>query len=184
MRKEKSYWNLKRSRKQELDNYEIDQFQNILSNGKTYPLKILHGRMRILYRSTQSYSSIEDNTFFEGEGHVRSLYYQFSPLLLLVQPPYCYCCTPVTPILLLLCPYIVIVRSARIILWAHGLLYIEGGFGHFYHPRIVHLCNVLEVSPSKWLISKALISLFFYFWSWFHNTKLFIISRNTSTVQK
>ena len=23
--------------------------------------------------------------------------------------------------------------------------------------------------PSKWLISKALISLFFYFWSWFHN---------------
>ena len=32
-----------------------------------------------------------------------------------------------------------------------------------YHPRIVHLCNVLEVSPSKWIISKALISLFFYF---------------------
>ena len=32
-----------------------------------------------------------------------------------------------------------------------------------YHPRIFHLFNVLEFSPSKWLISKALISLFFYF---------------------
>ena len=32
-----------------------------------------------------------------------------------------------------------------------------------YHPRIVHSCNVLEVAPSKWLISKALISLLFYF---------------------
>ena len=39
-----------------------------------------------------------------------------------------------------------------------------------YHPRIVHLCNVLEVAPSKWLISKALISLFFSFWSWLHNS--------------
>ena len=38
------------------------------------------------------------------------------------------------------------------------------------HLRIVHLCNVLEVGPSKWLISKALISLFFYFWSWLHNS--------------
>jgi len=75
MRKEKSYWNLKKSRKQELDSYGIDQFQSISSSGRTYPLKILHGRMRILYKSTQSYSSIEDNTFFEGEGHVRSLYY-------------------------------------------------------------------------------------------------------------
>ena len=57
----------------------------------------------------------------------------------------------------------------RITLWPHGLLYIEKRFCKFYHPRIVHLCNVLEVSPSKWLISKVLISLFFYFWSWFHN---------------
>ena len=29
MRKEKTYWNLKQSWKQELDNYEIDQFQSI-----------------------------------------------------------------------------------------------------------------------------------------------------------
>ena len=57
----------------------------------------------------------------------------------------------------------------RIILWPHGLLYIERRFCKLNHPRIVHSCNVLEVSPSKWLISKALISLFFSFWSWFHN---------------
>ena len=56
----------------------------------------------------------------------------------------------------------------RITLWPHGLLYIERRFCKLYHPRIVHLCNVLEVSPSKWLISKVLISLFFYFWSWLH----------------
>ena len=42
-------------------------------------------------------------------------------------------------------------------------------FCHLYHPRIFHLCNVKEVSPSMWLIYKALIFLFFYFWSWFHN---------------
>ena len=42
-------------------------------------------------------------------------------------------------------------------------------FCHLYHPRIVHLCNVKEVSPSKRLISKSLIYLFFYFVNWFHN---------------
>ena len=57
----------------------------------------------------------------------------------------------------------------RITLWPHGLLYIERRFCKLYHPRIVHLCNVLEVAPSKCLISKALISLFFYCWSWLHN---------------
>ena len=66
MRKEKSYWNLKRSRKQELDSYEIDQFQSISSSGRTYPLKIPHGRMRILYKSIQNYSSIDDNTFLKA----------------------------------------------------------------------------------------------------------------------
>jgi len=30
-----------------------------------------------------------------------------------------------------------------------------------YHPRIVHLCNVKEVSPSKRIILKSLIYLFF-----------------------
>ena len=38
-----------------------------------------------------------------------------------------------------------------------------------YHPRIVHLCNAKEVAPSKRLISKALIFLFYLFVSWFHN---------------
>ena len=77
--------------------------------------------------------------------------------------------THVTTIVLLLFPYIIIVRLAMIILWRDGLLYIERRFFHLYHPRIFHLYNVKEVSPLKWLISKALISLFFYFWSWFHN---------------
>jgi len=68
MRNEKSYWNLKQSRKQELDNYEINQFQSISSSGRTYPLKIPHGRMIILYKSIQNYSSIEHNTFLEERG--------------------------------------------------------------------------------------------------------------------
>jgi len=37
------------------------------------------------------------------------------------------------------------------------------------HPRIVHLCNVKEVAPSKRLNSKALIYLFYLFVSWFPN---------------
>jgi len=40
------------------------------------------------------------------------------------------------------------------------------------HPRIVHLCNVKEVSPSKRLNSKVLIYLFYLFLSWFHNSTL------------
>jgi len=64
-KKEKSYWNLKWSQKRELDSYEIDQFRSTSSNGRTYPLKIPHGRMRILYRSIQNYSSVEDNTFLK-----------------------------------------------------------------------------------------------------------------------
>jgi len=41
---------------------------------------------------------------------------------------------------------------------------------HLYHPRIVHLCNVKEVAPSKRLNSKALIYLFYLFLSWFRNS--------------
>ena len=63
MRKEKSYWNMKQPRKQELDSYKIDQFQSISSSGRTYPLKLPHGRTRILYRSIKNYSSVEDNAF-------------------------------------------------------------------------------------------------------------------------
>ena len=102
MRKEKSYWNLKLSWTQELDSYEIDQFQSISSSGKTYPLKILHGRMRSLYRSTQSYSSIEDNTFLKERGmlghYITSVFpycCQCSPLIVIVvplYPQYCYYC--------------------------------------------------------------------------------------------
>ena len=102
MRKEKSYWNLKQSRKQELDNYEIDQFQSISSNGRTYPLKILHEKMRILYKSTQSYSRIEDNTFLKERGMLGPYitcivpYYSLcNPLIVIIvplQPPFCYYC--------------------------------------------------------------------------------------------
>jgi len=62
-RKEKSYWNLEQSQKQEPDSYEIDQFQSISSSGRTYPLKIPLGGTRILYRSINNYSSIKENTF-------------------------------------------------------------------------------------------------------------------------
>ena len=72
-----------------------------------------------------------------------------------------------SPLLLLLCPYIIIVMSALIMLWPLRLLYIERRSFHLYHPRIVHLCNVKEVSPSKRLNSKALIYLFYLFWAGF-----------------
>ena len=66
----------------ELDKYKIDQFQSISSSGRTYTLKILHGRMRILYRSTQSYSSVEDNTFLKERG-------MLGPYITSIVP---YCC--------------------------------------------------------------------------------------------
>jgi len=62
-RKEKSYWNLEQSQKKEPDSYEINKFQSISSSGRAYPLKIPHGRTRILYKSIKNYSSVEDNTF-------------------------------------------------------------------------------------------------------------------------
>ena len=75
-----------------------------------------------------------------------------------------------SPLLLLLRPYIIIVMSALVMLWPLRLLYIERRSFHLYHPRIVHLCNVKEVAPSKRLNSKALIYLFYLFLSWFHNS--------------
>jgi len=59
---------MKQSQKQEIDNYEIDQFQSISSSGRICLLKIPHGRMKLLYRSIQNYSSIEDNTFSKDRG--------------------------------------------------------------------------------------------------------------------
>ena len=57
-------------------------------------------------------------------------------------------------------------------LWALKLLYIERRYFHLYHPRIVHLCNVKEVAPSKRLNSKVLIYIFYLFLSWFHNNSI------------
>ena len=51
-------------------------------------------------------------------------------------------------------------------------------FCHLYHPRIVHLCNLKEVAPSKRLNSKVLIYLFYLFVSWFHNNQIFKIFLN------
>jgi len=76
-----------------------------------------------------------------------------------------------SPLLLLLCPYIIIVMSTLIILWTLRLLYIERRYFHLYHQRIIHLCNVKEVPPSKRLNSKALIYFFYLFVSWFHNIR-------------
>ena len=121
-KKEKSYWNLKHSWKQELDSYEIDQFQSILSSGRTYPLKIPHGRMRILYRSIQNYSSIEDNTFLKERGMLGPyntsdypITIVFASLINIVVPllsPYSYFVPNRIPLLLFLWLYIIIVRSA------------------------------------------------------------------------
>ena len=62
-RKEKPYWNLEKSHKQEPFSYEIDQFQSISSSGRIYRVKIPHGRTIILYRSIKNYSSVEDKNF-------------------------------------------------------------------------------------------------------------------------
>src|SRR3984885_13360135 len=86
MRKEKLYWNRKQSQKQELDNYEIDQFQSILSSGRTYPLKIPHGRMRILYRSIQNYSSVEENNFLKERGMLGPYNTSDYPITIVVVP--------------------------------------------------------------------------------------------------
>jgi len=89
---------------QELDSYEIDQFRSISSSGRTYPLKIPHGRMRILYRSIQNYSSVEDNTFLKERGMLGPyntsdypITIVFISLINIVVPllsPYCYYCAP------------------------------------------------------------------------------------------
>ena len=56
-------------------------------------------------------------------------------------------------------------------------------FFHLYHPRIVHLCNVKEVSRSKRLIYKSLIYLFYIFVSWFHPPSITSYLRENSKVQ-
>jgi len=142
--------------KQELDSYKINQFRSISSTGRTYPLKIPHGRMQILYRSIQNYSSIEDNTFLKDRGMLLLLLIPYCPHIVINVPHR-------SPPLLLLCPYIIIVMSALIILWPLRLLYIERRFSHLYHPRIFPLCNVKEIAPSKRLIFKSLIYIFYLF---------------------
>ena len=104
--------------------------------------------------------------------------YYYNPLIIFMYPCSAHIVTLVpnrSPLLLLLCPYIIIVMSTLIMLCPLRLLYIETRYFHLYHPIIVHLCNAKEVSPSKMLNSKALIYLFYLFLNWFHN----IIPLNT-----
>jgi len=75
-----------------------------LSSGRTYPLRIAHGRMRILYRSIQNYSSVEENNFLKERGMLDPYNITDSPitivivaLIVIVVPllsPYCYYCAP------------------------------------------------------------------------------------------
>ena len=94
--------------------------------------------------------------------------YYYNPLIILMYPCSAHIVTIVphrSPLLLLLCPYIIIIMSALII-----LSYIERRSFLLYHPRIDHLCNAKEISPSKRLISKVFIYLFYFFVSRFYNS--------------
>ena len=90
----KSYQNLKQSQKQEPDSYKIDQFQIISLSGRTYPLKIPHGRTRILYKSIKNYSSFEDNTF-RRRGACQNPILLVQPLIVISTTPLLYFCAHV-----------------------------------------------------------------------------------------
>ena len=77
-------------RTRQLRNRSISKY---LIKWQTYPLKILHGRMRILYKSKQSYSSVEDNTFLKERGmlipyinNVVRYYVSVAPVIVIVVP--------------------------------------------------------------------------------------------------
>ena len=109
--------------------------------------------------------------------------------------PYCYQCNSliallcpysshvviimphISPLLLLLYPYNIIVVQALIVLGPLRLLYIERRSCHLYHRRIVLLCNVKNVGPSKRLILKSFIYIFFYFVSQLHNKDRIVSTR-------
>jgi hypothetical protein len=63
---------LKPSLTQEFASRGIDPFQSISLSGGNFLLKIPLGKMSLLYRSIQNYSSVADNTCYEGEGHVKT----------------------------------------------------------------------------------------------------------------
>ena len=74
MRKEKPYLNLKQPQKQELKSYEIDQFQYLIKwknlpteNSTWHDENFIQKHLELLKRRGQH--------FFEGDEHVRSLYY-------------------------------------------------------------------------------------------------------------
>ena len=69
------------TRTRQLQNRSISEY---LIKWKNLPTKILNGRMKILYKSTRSYSSIEENNFLKERGMV-------GPYITSVVPYYCYC---------------------------------------------------------------------------------------------
>ena len=84
--------------------HKINQFWSISSSGRTYPLKIPHGRVRILYKSIHNYSSIQDNTFLKERGMLGSYNTSDYPITIVVVSlinivvpllsPYFYYCAP------------------------------------------------------------------------------------------
>jgi len=83
-----------------LDRHQINQFWSISSSGRTYRVKIRHGRMRILYRSIQNYSSVDDNAFQKERGMLgpysisdSTITIVIVSLIVIIVPllsPYCY----------------------------------------------------------------------------------------------
>ena len=92
-------------------------------------------------------------------------YYIFVP----IQSPYCYYCAPQKPTIVIIVPlHYYCYVSSDYIMNPQAPIYRKEVF-HLYHPRIVPLCNVKEVAPSKRMNSKAFNCLFYLFVSWFHN---------------
>ena len=67
------------TRTQQLRNRSISEY---LIKGRTYPLKVLHGRIKILYRSIRSSSRIGDNTFLKERN-------MLGPYITSIVPYYC-----------------------------------------------------------------------------------------------
>ena len=120
------------------------------------------------------------NFFFELPSHiVRFLYYYCSPLLLLVQPPYYYFCTPVTPILLLLCPInpIIIIIVPLPYYCQVGQDYIVTSWNPIYRKELFSFessknCSFMSCKggcPLEEVDFEGVDLSFLQFVSWFHN---------------
>ena len=93
-------------------------------------------------------------------------------LVIIVVPilsPYCYYCAPQKPTIFIVVPlHFYCYVGSNYIVTPQTPIYRKEVFS-FVSSNFFHLCNVKEVSPSKRLILKSLIYLFFYFVSLLHN---------------